>query len=227
MPKATPHPYVPSPGPLVQTFTQFKNAMPATVDSGTLKKLSLAPNNEPMVLSVFRFLGLIDKDGKKTQLASKLFTTHGDAAFSKALEKIVKDAYSDLFNHYGAEAWKTDRDSLIGYFRGTDETSAITGKRQAVAFEALSALSGHGEVAQPRVTAKKKTQDVGTKKEAKTKAATTNVYREVKKDKDGGANRDANDIGLTVRIEINLPAQGDQETYDRIFQSIKKNLLNA
>ena len=33
-------------------------------------------------------------------------------------------------------------------------------------------------------------------------------------------------FGLTVRIEINLPASGDQETYDRIFKSIRDNLLN-
>jgi hypothetical protein len=30
-----------------------------------------------------------------------------------------------------------------------------------------------------------------------------------------------------VRIEINLPADGDQETYDRIFKSIRENLLNG
>ena len=64
MAKTTPHPYVPSSGPLVQTFNQFRKAMPANVDSGTLKKLSLAPNNEPMVLSVLRFLGLIDNEGR-------------------------------------------------------------------------------------------------------------------------------------------------------------------
>jgi hypothetical protein len=33
-------------------------------------------------------------------------------------------------------------------------------------------------------------------------------------------------VGLTVRIEINLPANGTQATYDNIFQSIRKNLLN-
>ncbi len=38
----------------------------------------------------------------------------------------------------------------------------------------------------------------------------------------GGGN-----VGLTVRIEINLPANGTQETYDNIFQSIRKNLLNG
>ena len=34
-------------------------------------------------------------------------------------------------------------------------------------------------------------------------------------------------LGLTVRIEINLPATGDQETYDKIFKSIRENLLNG
>jgi len=34
-------------------------------------------------------------------------------------------------------------------------------------------------------------------------------------------------VGLTVRVEINLPPDGDQATYDRIFRSIRENLLNA
>lgn len=34
-------------------------------------------------------------------------------------------------------------------------------------------------------------------------------------------------LGLTVRIEINLPADGSKETYDNIFKSIKENLLGG
>lgn len=34
------------------------------------------------------------------------------------------------------------------------------------------------------------------------------------------------DIGLTVRVEINLPTDGSKETYDNIFKSIKENLIN-
>lgn len=37
----------------------------------------------------------------------------------------------------------------------------------------------------------------------------------------------ASGMALTVRVEINLPAGGDQETYDRIFKSIRENLLNG
>ena len=34
-------------------------------------------------------------------------------------------------------------------------------------------------------------------------------------------------FGLTVRVEVNLPADADQETYDKIFQSIRKNLIDG
>lgn len=33
------------------------------------------------------------------------------------------------------------------------------------------------------------------------------------------------DVGLTVRIEVNLPPGGDADTYDAIFASIKKHLM--
>jgi hypothetical protein len=37
----------------------------------------------------------------------------------------------------------------------------------------------------------------------------------------------SNAVGLTVRVEVNLPANGDQETYDRIFRSIRENLIDG
>ena len=40
----------------------------------------------------------------------------------------------------------------------------------------------------------------------------------------GGKNRQ--DVGLTVRIEVNLPPGGDADTYDAIFASIKKHLMS-
>jgi len=198
---------------------------PAKVDAETLKKLSLAPKNESMVINVLRFLGFINEQGEKTKSASDVFQKHTDDAFATALEKAVKGSYAELFSTIGDEAWTIDRDSLIGFFRVHDETSALTAKRQAIAFETLSALSGHGETpttkaGKSKVAAKKK---VSTKK----KDSKREEKDEKKEKKVVVGNIGENDIGLTVRIEINLPAQGDQETYDRIFQSIRKNLLNG
>ena len=34
------------------------------------------------------------------------------------------------------------------------------------------------------------------------------------------------EMALTVRIEVNLPANGSKETYDNIFKSIRANLID-
>lgn len=141
---------------------------------------------------------------------------------------MVKKAYSDLFENYGEKSWELDSDSLITFFRAADQTTAIVGKRQSKTFATLSALSGHRELPQvkamPAVKAAKKAPVKIEKVSAKKAAA-------VPKSGEGAATpaeiNSYRDIGLTVRIEINLPSDGDQETYDRIFRSIRENLLNA
>lgn len=227
MTNKTPHPYVPSPGPLVQTITQFRKAIPARIDASTLKRLSLAPNNESTVLSTFRFLGLIDSEGQTTPEAKKIFNAHSDDDFASCLEAEVQKAYSELFGLRGEDAWDAERDTLIAFFRATDETSAITGKRQAVAFETLAALSGHGEVAAPRVYSKSPNNEGPASKKSSKKERRIREKSQQTPNPMTFSASGPEGVGLTVRIEINLPAQGEQETYDRIFQSIRKNLLNG
>lgn len=43
----------------------------------------------------------------------------------------------------------------------------------------------------------------------------------------GEGDSHAKDFGLTVRVEINLPTAEDQAVYDRIFRSIRENLLHG
>lgn len=229
MTNKTTHPYVGSSGILVQVFTQFRKAMPATVDAARLKQLGIAPSNESVVIGVIRFLGFIDESGNRTEEGKEVFLKHDDAQFSKALEKYVKKAYSELFDVRGDEAWELDRDTLIGFFRATDETSAITAKRQAITFETLSALSGHGNVSAPkaRTMATAKTESKILKKPSK--AAKTSAGKITSPALGGSGTSDTtlSGMALTVRIEVNLPAQADQETYNLIFKSIRANLLNG
>jgi hypothetical protein len=229
MANTSPHPYVPSAGIIVQTFTQFRKAMPAKVDAAVLKKLALAPSNESMVLGALRFLGFIDAEGNRTESGKHVFLQHDDAKFASTLEKHVKQGYVALFDVRGDDAWTLDRDNLIGFFRANDETSGITAQRQAVTFETLAALSGHGEISKPRPSqGGRKAAGTGSNAKAAAGKLTDPVSKVHVKPKDeikpltnGG------DVALTVRIEVNLPAQGDQETYDRIFKSIRSNLLNG
>lgn len=223
------HPYMGSKGPVIQLVTHLRSSFPATLDASTLKKLAIGPNSEGVLLNVLRFIGIIDENGKKTGAATNAFTLHEDSAFQSALSLLVKVGYSELFELHGEKAWNLDTNSLITFFRQHDQTSAITGKRQAVTFEALSSLCGYSEIPEVRGKAKPKTvakadttkqtshpppKPVTEKHKQAAPIATASVGRE-------------NNVGLTVRIEVNLPSDGNQETYDKIFKSIRENLLNG
>ncbi len=203
------HPYVPAIGYLTQTIDHFRKKFPSTVTADTLKKLGIAPRNESYVLNILRFLKLIDQEGNKTKRAEVFFVD--DSVFPQEFGKLVRDAYSDLFELHGDDAWSLDKDGLISFFRSSDETSNTVGGLQARTFQVLADFSGGGEISEQEPTKKKR---------AKPKAPPVGERISPRPDK-------ADSFGLTVRIEINLPADGDQETYDRIFRSIRENLLNG
>jgi hypothetical protein len=170
------HPYLSGSGPLFQIVNQLRKTFPAGgVTADTLKKLGLASNNEIYVINILRFIKIIDDEGKKTEDAAKVLNQHDDAAFQKAFEVLVKNAYLDLFSIHGDDAWTLDGNALIQYFRSTDDTSAVVGRRQATTFQALSALSGHAGAPATRTSPAKKAQ-VGkpfTKKVTKGRDAPT------------------------------------------------------
>ena len=216
------HPYVTGASHLSQTIIQFRKTLPKTVNAETLKKLGIARNNESYVLNVLRFLEFIDQDGANTDLATKVFNLHKDEEFYKAFEAVVENQYHALFELHKDGTWTLDRNALVAFFRTADETTASVGKRQARTFELLRAFSGHGEIPEsvgivsPKTTPPKKTNAKSGKTDPILDANSINKK-----------SSEIRDFGLTVRIEINLPADGDQVTYDRIFRSIKENLLDA
>lgn len=229
---STSYPYTASGGPIVAIIQQLRRSFPALVDASTLKKLAIAPKNESYVLGVLRFLGILDQEGKKDEKASKAFLHPQEAAFQKAFSELVQTAYKELFSLHGDAAWDLDTDGLISFFRHSAESSQIVGQRQANTFKTLSALSGHAEVQAPRARQAKPSDKAAkqTKQPSKPKATPASTTHQPPSSPQSLEHNmqglHVNPFGLTVRIEVNLPASADQETYDRIFQSIRKNLIN-
>jgi hypothetical protein len=218
------HPYIQAPGNLAQVVNHLRKSFPAVMTADTLKKLGFAPKNESYVLNVLRFIGLINDEGKKTDVASKVFSLHDDSAFKKQFADVVRSAYSDLFELHGDNTWGLQPEALITFFRSTDHTTALVGKHQARTFQVLAGFAGHQEIPGPKGNVPKTASKATKKSTTATKAAKppADLGRTPLEPLQGGS-----DIGLTVRIEINLPADADQQTYDRIFRSIRENLLNA
>ncbi len=228
------YPYVSSQGALVKAFDQFRKSFPQTLDAEALKKFNIAPANESYVLNTFRFLGVIDDDGKRNESATEFFFS-GDDAFEKGLNEVLLSAYEQLFSDFGAEPWNETKEALSTWFRVTDKTTELVGGRQAQTFLTLAALAGHGEVKRPtakagagsgakttsaaKTTPAKATQGSGTAKTAQEKKQQPPPQVHTPKPP-------SSDLGLSVRIEVNLPATGTPETYDAIFASIRKNLID-
>lgn len=225
------HPYVQSPGPLTQVLNHLKNSFPQTLTAETLRKLGYAPNNESYVLNTLRFLGLINNQDARTELASKIFTLHEPAAFSEAFSDVLTSSYFELFNLHGDASWTLDQNKLITFFRQTDQSTQLVGKLQARTFQVLCAYAGHGELPEAKAKQNSSKSKVGRTSSKKVPASKSNEksFPEVAlvRPDSPPASSTNRDFGLTVRIEINLPANGDQETYDRIFRSIKENLLHG
>ncbi|HET8637618.1 MAG TPA: DUF5343 domain-containing protein [Acidobacteriaceae bacterium] len=226
---ANKYPYVASAGPLVKAVDHLRRSFPKEVTADTLRKLGVAPKNESYVINVLRFLGVIDDEGKKVEVKAKAFVQHQNEAFATEFGKLVRESYEELFELHGNATWSLDRNSLTQFFRTTDHSSDVVGTRQASTFAALAALSGHAEIPAPKAVAATKrpkaSVDSGAKQKSKPSAEKQETFQSlVTKD---SISATQSQVGLTVRIEVNLPASGDQETYDRIFQSIRKNLING
>jgi hypothetical protein len=228
------YPYTSGQGAVAQTFAQLRKGFPPKVDAGYLQRFGIAPANESYVISILRFLGLIDEDGSRREENSDFFFGD-DEVFMPGLEKRVRDVYSQVFDEMGEDALTADSKALTNWFRASDKTSALVGQRQASTFRTLTALAGHGDLPASRTT--------GTAKKAGTRDASTKAPKPKKPADSGKPEQKAlseehskrtsdqrlvanSDVGLTVRIEVNLPPGGDAGTYDAIFASIKKHLMS-
>jgi hypothetical protein len=222
------HPYLSGNAGLVQAVNQLRKSFPSQVSADTLKKLGIAPKNESLVMNILRFIGLVDAEGKKAVITNKVFSA-GDPEFQVEFGELVKKAYKDLFDLYSDATWKLPQDKLVSFFRSTDHTSAITGQRQASTLQTLAGLSGQTEINLKTPSASAAKPSTPKTKSAKKEASKVVQHGGTPPSINGdpSAKSGAKDVGLTVRIEVNLPAGADQDTYDRIFKSIRENLLNG
>ena len=234
------HPYTSGAGNITQVVSQLRRSFPGVVTADTLKKLSIAPNNESYILNILKFLGILDAESKKVATAASAFNKHDQAEFQQEFAILVKKAYHELFELHGDDAWALEPNKLISFFRTHDETSDIVGRRQAATFQTLARLSG--KLSDEVIPSTPQRPTKSTTKIPAAKNGKVNAKKAIEPEKVSyptqlsqptaapvqinGSRKDGA-VALTERIEINLPAGGDQATYDAIFKSIRENLMNG
>lgn len=218
------YPYIHSSGHVVSVIEKLRNRFPDTVDLRYLKVHSIAPKNENLVIKTLKFIGLIDENGNKALQNSKILLRQKDEEFEKGFEEIIKKAYVKLFDAHGDDAWNLDDDALVTFFREIDDRDENIGKKQCKLFQTLSALSGKRDF--PATRNRGNTISRISKPNSKISTPPT---------PEDNRNLPLTDekpqiptgIGMSVKIEINIPSDGSSETYDAIFGSIRKHLINT
>ncbi|HZE39691.1 MAG TPA: DUF5343 domain-containing protein, partial [Stackebrandtia sp.] len=72
------YPYISVQRGLVETINQLRKGFPGKVDAGYLKRFNIAPANESFVISILRFLGLIDEEGAQQHENADYFFSNSD-----------------------------------------------------------------------------------------------------------------------------------------------------
>lgn len=226
------YPYISGQGAVAQTFEQLRKSVPSKIDADYLRRFNIAPANETYIITILRFLGIIEEDGNRIDGQSDYLYSNADG-FQSGLEGAMRTAYSRLFDEM-SDALQAEREDLVHWFRTADKTSELVGKRQASTFRTLAALAGNGDLPVRTNTSKKPSasSDGAAKRTSKRSAPKQEVTPPVPTPSEvvnvGSPDkpRGGQEVGLTVRIEVNLPPGGDGETYDAIFASIKKHLMS-
>lgn len=232
---ANTYPYISGPGALVKTLEQFRKSFPSTVDAAYFKRMGIAPGNESYLINILRFLGVIDETGAKVDEAANAFYG-SDEHFHEGLTSLLQKAYKPVFDELGPDAWNASRESLSHWFRMVDKTTDLIGGRQASTFLTLSGVSGNGAPVQASNGAKSAPKTPSKKpspKKNSSSASGAGAKDEIQKQPDGGLKVnggglvDGGPVGLSVRIEINVPVGATADEYDAMFASIRKHLYPA
>jgi hypothetical protein len=215
-------PYATTVNGLNATVTQLRAAFPAKVNAETLKKLGIAPGNESSILQTLRFVRLINDEGDKQADAAKAFVVHENEKFAEAFEPLVRKAYASLFETLGDGAWNAGRDQLITFFRQSDQTSARVGEQQAATFLALAAFAGHGEVPAASGNGGKRAAPASPRRSRERAPEKPQPALAMQAPVTMGSG-----VNVTVRVELNVPVTDNKEVYDKLFRSIRENLVDA
>jgi len=209
------YPYITAPSYLRQLIVTLRGSFPPQLSTATLKKLGIAPNNESSTISTLKRLGLLDSLGMRTPRAESVFSIPDDQAFAAAFGDVVRDAYRDLFEIRGENAWSLSSEELETFFQATGTSPKVAGL-QVKTFRILAEAAGH-----PAPSAMlKPPRSRPAEKPGPAVQPRLNLNEPLVK-----RSSSRRGLNLTLHIDLHLPANASQETYDRIFRSIREQLL--
>lgn len=209
MPEQSKYPYTTVPGKLRDLLKKIPNVgRPEKVTVAWLKSAGWTSSNDPSMIPVLKFVGLVGQDGRPSEVwdAARSSNKAGKIRVGEAL----KAAYADLFALY-PDAHRKDTESLRNFFR----THTGGGEQvQAKMVQTFQILAEFGEF---EATAPAGDADGHPVEPESAPSGPRTVGHAAKPVAPG--------MSLTVNIQLQLPATADAGVYESLFASMRKHLV--
>ena len=177
---------------------------PSKVTQEYLEAAGFRSKNDRAIISVLKFVGLLDEEGKPTESYTLLRDKNQAGAI---LASLVKQTYSELFEMY-PDAQNQSSQTLKNFF-STKTTGA-----EPVVNQIVATFKGLCEQASFEATGSAAFEPV----EKATRPESQSVIRQTQTPMPSW-------VVINLNIQLQLPPTEDSAIYDKIFQSLKKHLL--
>jgi len=204
--------YTSNPGSLKEFFKEIQEVgVPAKLTQKVLESLGYKSNNDRPIISVMKAIGFIDQSGVPTENWKRF---RDKSIASGVLAAAVRTAYADLFTIY-PDAPRKDQEALRNFFSSRTNLGeravqymvrTFTILCELCDFEAvLETTNGHGQQV-VHVAASVPGPSSGQKKTIPAMAPI------------GG-------MTVNVNIQLVLPTTEDATIYERLFEAMRKSLI--
>ncbi len=202
--------YSPSPSRMIDFLSRIQTiGVPEKISMKFLLSLGFKSNNDRYLPKILRSLGFTDASNTPTE-RWKAYRNKEKA--SRIMAEAISEAYSSLFTMY-PDAYRKDDEAITNFF-----TSQSTVGQKAISFmlrtfKALCELADFHEVLE---TTQKETPQLPEV----TTTPTETITKSIPQTQD-----DSQGITVNINIQITLPETKDNSIYDKIFESLRNNLI--
>ncbi len=197
----------------VGTLKDFLNKIPSlgVPDKLTVEKLAAygyTSSNDRTIPSVLKFIGFLDSTGTPTDKFKGFRNTSNQRA---VMAFCLRTAYSELFKTF-PDANRKDVEALTNFFRANTTAGDATLRNIVGTFRTLCEFADFERGAETVWDTKEGVEPPVPK------APTTSAGASLAPSKEQG-------LVVNLNIQLQLPVTEDATIYDKIFQSLRKNLF--
>ncbi|MHB8361552.1 MAG: DUF5343 domain-containing protein [Thermoplasmataceae archaeon] len=201
------HPYTTNTGNLKKFLEGIpKTGVPTKVTREYLTKIGYTSSNDRAIINVLKFIGFLDHDGSPTEKYKQFRNTNTSRT---VMAECLTMSYSDLFNTYPS-AYDKDDESLVNFMRASSDAKPETLSYSVRTFKTLSSFADFTKV---------KVSDNNESLTPSTSYSSKDMMQSTDRVVDSP-------FILNVNVQITLPETKDYEVYEKIFQSLRKNILD-